>query len=221
MYNVRRLLLTWPLPGVVRNYTINLESNVNMYKGNFLISKSQLLHEQSTYQSNIFDRPAWYVIHTHSRHEAKVESSLLQKGMEVFLPRIEVRSRRKDRKFLLNVPLFPGYLFVHTILEPKDYYEIIRLRSVVRILGRTFCPTPVPRETVDSLKTILSSNRTYYPGTHLKCGMEVCIMEGPLAGIVGVILKKRNKKRQLVVEVDLFQRSVAVELDDETVEPWS
>jgi transcriptional antiterminator NusG len=183
--------------------------------------KSHPLHGQPIYQGRTPGEAAWYVVHTHSRHEARVESALLQKGLEIFLPRIKVRSRRQDRKLLLNVPLFPGYLFVHAALEPTVYYEIIKLRSVVRILGGTAAPSPVPRETVDSIRTIVSSNRPYYPGAHLKCGMKVCILEGPLAGTVGVILKRRDKKRRLVVAVDLFQRSVAVELDDETVEPWS
>jgi transcriptional antiterminator NusG len=178
-------------------------------------------HQQPIYQGKLVDEPAWYVVHTYSRHEARVESALLLKGLEIFLPRIEVRSCRQDRKLLLNVPLFPGYLFVHTVIEPTVYYEIIKLRSVVRILGGTAAPCPVPRETVDSIKTIVSSNRPYYPAAHLNCGMKVCILEGPLAGTVGVIIKRRDKKRRLVVAVDLFQRSVAVELDDETVEPWS
>lgn len=172
-------------------------------------------------QSNLPDEPAWYIIHSRSRHEAKVESALQQKGLEVFLPRITVRSRRQDRKLLLQVPLFPGYLFVHTVLEPAAYYDIIKLKSVVRLLGGKAGPSPVSSETVDSIRTIVESDRPYYPGAHLKCGMKVCIMEGPLAGTVGVILKRRNKKRSLVVAVELFQRSVAVELEDEAVEPWS
>lgn len=46
-------------------------------------------------------------------------------------------------------------------------------------------------------------------------------LEGPLAGVIGIILKRREKKRRLVVAVELFQRSVAVELEDEAVAPYS
>lgn len=47
----------------------------------------------------------WYVIHTSSRHEVKVEVGLTMKGLEVFLPRVMVRSRRRDRLRMLEVPL--------------------------------------------------------------------------------------------------------------------
>jgi transcriptional antiterminator NusG len=172
-------------------------------------------------QSNLPDEPAWYVIHSCSRHEVKIELALQQKGLEIFLPRITVRSRRQDRKLLLQVPLFPGYLFVHTVLEPATYYDIIKLKSVLRLLGGKSGPRPVAAETVASIRAIVGSDRPHHPGAFLDCGKKVCIMEGPLAGTIGVILQRRDKKRRLVVAVELFQRSVAVELEDEAVEPWS
>jgi len=164
---------------------------------------------------------AWYVIHARSRHEAKAESALQQKGLEIFLPRVVVRSRRCDRKLLLEVPLFPGYLFIHTTLDQVTYYDILKLKSVVRILGGTTGPSPLSAETVDSIKTITNSDRPYYPGRYLKRGMKVRIVEGPLAGTVGIIQERRDKRRCLVVAVELFRRAVNVELEDESVEPWS
>lgn len=172
-------------------------------------------------QSIISEEPAWYIIHSYSRHEGKVESGLQHQGLEIFLPRITVRSCRRDRKRLLEVPLFPGYLFVHTVLEPAAYYAIIRSKSVVRLLGGRSGPKPVPDETVNSIKAIVESDRPYYPGPYLTRGMKVCIVEGPLMGAVGIIQARREKKRRLVVTVELFHRAVMVEVEDEAVEPWS
>jgi transcription antitermination factor NusG len=163
----------------------------------------------------------WYVIHTRSRHEAKVESALQQRGLEIFLPRVVIRSRRRDRKLLLEMPLFPGYLFVHTTLEHLTLYDIIKLKSVVRLLGGTTGPSPLSSETVDSIKTIINSDRPYYPGPYLKQGMKVRIVDGPLAGTVGIIQERRQKNRRLVVVVELFRRAVTVELEDEALDPWS
>ena len=171
---------------------------------------------------DVNQNPAWYVIHARHQHEAKVELALQRKGLEVFLPRITVRSRRRDRKLLLEVPLFPGYLFVHSSLDHQSYYEIIRQKSVVRLLGgKSGLPTPVPAEVVASINAIVDSHQPYYPWPYLQSGKKVCIMEGPLAGIVGVIVRTLDKKRRLVVAVELFQRSVAVELEEEVVEPWN
>lgn len=168
------------------------------------------------------ENPAWYVIHARHQHEAKVELALQRKGMEVFLPRITVRSRRRDRKLLLQVPLFPGYLFVHGALNDQRYYEIIKQKSVVRLLGgKSGLPTPVPAGVVASINAIVESRQPYYPWPYLLPGKQVRIMDGPLAGTVGVIVKTADKKRCLVVAVELFQRSVAVKLAEEAVEPWS
>jgi transcription antitermination factor NusG len=168
------------------------------------------------------ENPAWYAIHVRHQHEAKVELALQRKGLEVFLPRITVRSRRRDRKLLIEVPLFPGYLFVHGILDDQRYYEIIKQKSVVRLLGgKSGLATPVPTEVVASIHAIVDSHQPYYPWPYLQSDKKVCIMEGPLAGTVGVIVRTLDKKRRLVVAVKLFQRSVAVELEAEAVELWS
>jgi transcription termination/antitermination protein NusG len=169
----------------------------------------------------VAERAAWYVIHARSRHEAKVALALQQKEFEIFLPRITVRSRRQDRRQFLKVPLFPSYLFVNTVLEPVIYHEIIKLPGVVRLLGVNGRPSPVSTEKVESIKAIVESDRPYYPWVYLGEGKQVRILDGPLAGTIGLILRRREKKRRLLVAVELFQRSVAVELEDEAVEAYS
>lgn len=162
----------------------------------------------------------WYVIHTRSKHEAKVELALRQKGLEIFLPRITVRSRRQDRRLFVQVPLFPGYLFVQTVLQPHVYYEVIKHPGVIRLLGINPRLGTVPQEQVDSIKAIVASKRPYAPWPYLRQGRQVRIMEGPLTGTIGVILRRKERRQRLIVAVELFQRSVVVELEDEAVEPW-
>jgi transcription termination/antitermination protein NusG len=162
--------------------------------------------------------PAWYVVHTHSRQEAKVEWGLQARGVEVFLPRITVRSRRRDRCQLREVALFPGYLFVYTDLSPVLYGEIIRHRHVVRILGSKGSCTQVPAETVTSIQSILNSGKPFYPWPGLVPGRRVQVMAGPLAGAVGTIRRLKPGKQRLVVGVELLGQSVAVDLEEESVE---
>lgn len=161
---------------------------------------------------------AWYVIHTYSRQETKVERHLQNRGLEVFLPRINVRSRRQDRFRLLEVPLFTGYLFVQADLSTPVYYDIVRNSGVVRILGLKRQCTPVPAETVFSLQQMVASNLTLDPWPRLVKGRRVTIVEGPLAGSTGVILRTKDGRRRLVVAVDLLGRAVAVDFAGEAVE---
>lgn len=160
----------------------------------------------------------WYVIHTCSRHEVKVEAGLIRKGLEVFLPRVTVRSRRRDRLQMLQAPLFTGYLFVHTDLNDWAHYNIIRNQGVVRILGVKGQYTPVPEETVDSIQVLVNSGQPIFPWSKLTPGKEVRVVDGPLKGAKGVILRYKLGKSRLVVGVELLGRSVCAELAEETVE---
>lgn len=162
----------------------------------------------------------WYVIHTCCHHEARVEERLRKKGLEVFLPRYSMASRRRDRKKVLHVPLFPGYLFVQDVLETPIYYDILRFSGVVRILASGGRLQPVPRETIASIKLALASDRPFYPHRCLQKGKRVRVAEGPLAGVTGIIVETREKRRKVVIEVELFRRAMAVELDDEALESW-
>ena len=162
----------------------------------------------------------WYVIHTRCHHEVRVEELLRQRGLEVFLPRFTQPSRRRDRKIILRLPLFPGYLFVQDVLETTTYHGIIKLPGVVRILANGGGLQPVPQETIESIRLALAVDRPYYPHRYLEKGLRVRVAEGPLAGVVGMIVGVKEKKRKVVIEVDLFQRAVAVELENEAVEPW-
>ncbi len=161
----------------------------------------------------------WYVIHTRGRHEAKVEGLLGHKGLKIFLPRVTRPSRRQDRRLLIDLPLFPGYVFVQADLDQITYLSIIRVAGVVRILGVNGRLTPVPQETIDAIQAMIASGRPYQPHRFLSRGAWVRIIDGPLAGIVGFILNRHEKKRKLVVSVELFRRSVSVELEDDAVEP--
>jgi transcription antitermination factor NusG len=170
--------------------------------------------------SQVNDKRHWFVIQTQSRHEEKVETTLGRRGLEIFLPRVTYPSRRRDRKVILKAPLFPGYLFLHAELDPVTFHHVIRVDGIVRLLGNG-SPTPLAAGVMSSIKSIVEGDRPFYPWRYLEKGKQVRVIDGPLAGAVGTIVGKKEKKRRLVVAVDLFKRSVAVELDDDAVERWS
>ncbi len=163
---------------------------------------------------------AWYVVHTCCHHESRVEGRLRQIGLEVFLPRLTVVRRWQDRKKVLQIPLFPGYLFVHDVLETPTHYDIIKLPGVVRLLATKGRLETVSPETIESIKLTVASDRPYYPYRYLLKGKWVRVVEGPLAGVIGIIREHKDQKRKVIVEVELFRRAMAVELADEAVELW-
>ncbi|MES0362654.1 MAG: transcription termination/antitermination NusG family protein, partial [Desulfobacteria bacterium] len=80
-------------------------------------------------------QPAWYVAHTRSRFEQVVLDGFDRKSLEAFLPKITAMSKRLDRRKKIRVPLFPGYIFIRSDLNPHERIEIVKTTGVVRLVG--------------------------------------------------------------------------------------
>jgi transcription termination/antitermination protein NusG len=163
--------------------------------------------------------PAWYVLHTRSRFETVVYDGLLKKSKEVFLPKVRVRSKRRDRKLMIDLPLFPGYLFVRSDLEPRDHLDILKTVGVVRLIGNKEGPLAVPEDTIHSLRIMVTAQQEIQTGFQLKQGDPVMVMTGPFAGIQGVFVRYRGRDRgRVVVNIDALGQFAAVEIDADEVE---
>lgn len=160
----------------------------------------------------------WYALHTRSRFEQKVYEGLCGKSLEAFLPRIQVMSRRKDRRKKILVPLIPGYVFVRSILEPAEYYHILKTVGVVRMISFKGRPVPADDQEISSLMILDGTDRTVQNRTYMRKGERVMIMDGPLKGLVGFYLRHKGKSDRVVVSVELLQRSLEVEIEDWALE---
>lgn len=160
---------------------------------------------------------AWYAIHTKSRFENVVTDGLKKKNLEVFLPKIRVRSRRRDRKMMIWAPLFPGYVFVRTSLNPYQQIEVLKTTGVVRFIGNLDGPVSVPDADVDSLKIMVSSEEPVATGTRFKKGDRVMVISGPFAGVIGTFSRYRGKER-VIVNIDALGQFAAVDVLEDEVE---
>ncbi len=160
---------------------------------------------------------SWYVLHTKSRFENIVNKGLIKKSMEVFLPKVQVRSKRRDRKVMIRMPLFPGYLFVKTNLDPYEHVEIVKTVGAVRLVGNKDGPIPVISETVESLKIIVSGGNTVSTGTRFRKGQRVVVVSGLLTGVIGTFARYGGKGR-VVVDVVALGQYASVEVDEEDIE---
>ncbi|MBT8364535.1 MAG: UpxY family transcription antiterminator [Deltaproteobacteria bacterium] len=159
----------------------------------------------------------WYVLHTKSRHEKVVNEGLLKKSIEVYLPLVTVRSKRRDRKLMIRVPLFPGYLFVKTDLHPHTHLEVVKTAGAVRLLGNKKGPLAVADETIASLQIMVESNHPVTTGHRLKTGDSVMVVHGPFAGVVGTFVRYGGKGR-VIVNIEALGQYAAVEVDEEDIE---
>jgi transcription termination/antitermination protein NusG len=157
----------------------------------------------------------WYVVHTRSRHEYKVNTRLIQKNLTTFLPEIESWSKQKDRRKKILTPLFPGYVFAETsFLDNETKLIILKTAGVVRILGKkeNSEPVAVPDNKIDAIRRFVNTKTEIFTLQFPREGEPARIIDGPFAGIEGTVINRNVEKELFVVSIDLLQRSVAIKL---------
>jgi transcriptional antiterminator NusG len=139
-------------------------------------------------------------------------------GIEVFLPAVERLSKWKDRNKLIQIPLFPCYIFVHTTNNHRDRLAVLKTKGVIRFLGVVSGePESIPEEQIVSLKKVVESKATFDPYPYLREGQKVRIKTGPLVGVEGILIEKSGQHR-LVLSVDILCQSTSVSVQAADVE---
>ncbi len=154
----------------------------------------------------------WYAVHVKSRHEFVAAGELVRKEIEVFAPSIQKLRQWKDRKKLVEFPLFPGYVFVHVPAFPGAFVEVLKTRGIAGFVTlEPGSPAKVDSNEIDSLRLMIGSgiDIDVYPG--LKEGAKVRVIRGPLINAEGVLIKKIDEF-VFVVNVNILGRSVAVKI---------
>jgi transcription antitermination factor NusG len=162
--------------------------------------------------------PPWYALQVRARAESSVEWCLRNKGYETFLPSIKQSRRYFDRLKVINVAVFPGYLFCR--LDIRRRLPILTTPGVGRIVGRGGVPEPVLECEVESLIAMVRSGVAAQPWPYMHSGDRVRIAFGAFAGTEGILVSEKGLDR-LVVSVTLLQRSVAFEIERSWVQPAS
>jgi transcription antitermination factor NusG len=159
---------------------------------------------------------AWHALMVKHQHERTIEMALNEKGFETFSPTYRARRQWSDRTKEIDLPLFAGYVFCRFPFEAKG--RVLNTPAVSRVVQFGGTAAPIPDAEIEAIRTILTSRFPARPWPHLKAGDPVRIERGPLRGVVGVLLKEKDTF-QIIVSVELLQRSVAVEMDASDVVP--
>lgn len=160
----------------------------------------------------------WYAGYTAARHEKRVAQHLTQRGVEHFLPLYETIHRWNNGRHRVQLPLFPGYVFVRIALQ--DRLRVIEVPGFVRLVGFNGLAYPLPEADINKMKEALTKGILAEPYPYLTAGTRVEIRSGPLQGMKGILLRRQNKYR-FVISVDLIMRSMVVEVEAGDVVPVS
>jgi len=157
----------------------------------------------------------WFTVYTCANHEKTVAKCFDARSVEHFLPTYTSVARWKDRRVKLDLPLFPGYLFVR--LQAGERLRVVEVPGVVRLVGFNGQPYPVPDVEIESLRTGIQNALRFMPHPYLNVGSRIRVKHGPLEGIEGILLRRKNVYR-IVVSLHVIARSAAVEIDAADVE---
>jgi transcription elongation factor/antiterminator RfaH len=181
------------------------------------------IHQVTTWPQAIPDlaatasRTNWYALQTRSRHEKFVSYHLQSRRISCYLPVISEVHRWSDRRKRVEVPLFPGYVFVQIAPTNEERVRVLRTDGVVGFVGHSPAGTPIPEEEIDSVRTLVDQKVPWVTHPFLQVGQRIRIRGGALDGVEG-IFQSRNGEDALVVSVNAIQRSLSVSIRGYNIE---
>lgn len=157
----------------------------------------------------------WYAVYTCANHERRVAEQFRLRGIEHFFPQYESVRKWKDRTVRLQMPLFPGYVFVQMVLAHR--FGVLQVPGVARLVGFDGQPAAVPEDDLLRVREFLRRGFRAEPHRILKVGRRVRVRSGPLEGMEGIVARRKNG-RKLVISFELIQQAMAVEIGADELE---
>ena len=158
----------------------------------------------------------WYALHIRSRHEKRVAERLGSQSLETFLPLHRSRHTWKNGVHVdVDLPLFPCYLFARA--SAHDRRRLLQHPGVLGFAASSSSPTVIPDEEISVLRTATERLKAE-PHPYLHNGDAVRIVAGPLAGMSG-ILTRRKQEYRVVLSIEAIMRSIVVEVSEFDIEP--
>ena len=157
----------------------------------------------------------WYALYTKHRHEKVIARNLTYKGFETFVPLYEAARNWKDRVKQIYMPLFPCYVFFRGDLERRP--DIVKIPGIFSLVSNGGRPTAILASEIESIRRAAGSGARLEPHPFLSCGDRVRVKCGPLAGIEGILVRKKSVYR-LVLTVEMLGKAAALEVDAVLIE---
>ena len=161
--------------------------------------------------------PAWFAVQTGYRCEQRLAQGLGAKGFEIYLPLLREVHQWKDRRKVVDVPAFSGYLFVRCEPSLRNRVKVLETGGAIRLLGGNHAPSAVPDIEIQTLRLTLTSGVECTRCDALTPGALVRVVRGPLTGAIGRLMRIKNNIR-LVVAISTVSRAVSAELGLSDVE---
>ena len=152
---------------------------------------------------------SWYALYTRHQHEKMVDQVLTHKGFNTFLPLYATTHTWKDRSKALTLPLFPCYVFLKGGIDRR--LHILTTPGIFGLVSSAGQPAVIPDVEIEAIRRVVESGARVETHPYLTCGNRVRVTSGPLTGIEGILVRKKNISR-LVLSVELLGTAAAIEV---------
>lgn len=158
----------------------------------------------------------WYALVVQPKHEKAVDEYLRRRGLAALCPTYQARKCWSDRIKVVDLPLFAGYVFAcFSYAQRIVALGTVGVRSIV---GFGSTPQPIPEAEIAALQSIRISGLPTRPWPYFQAGQRVRVVKGCLAGLEGILAREKDLFR-VVVRVEMLMRSIAVEVERDSIAP--
>ena len=158
----------------------------------------------------------WFAVFTVPQNERAVIRQFDLRQIESFLPTYETTRVWKNRQRVkVAAPLFPTYVFAR--IGNAERVRALRSPGVLRIIGNSQGPVPIPDSEIAFLRSDFCRNRVE-PYQELVVGERVRVKGGPMQGLEGTLIRKKSSLR-FVLTLELINQHAAIEVAADELEP--
>ena len=152
----------------------------------------------------------WIVVRSKPRSEKIAYTQLIVRGIEAYLPLLKERRKWSDRKKWVEFPLFSSYLFAR--VEIKNSIFVLQTHGVSSLVKFGEEIAIVQDEVIAAIKLAIDGGYQLTPAEYFVAGNAVEVIEGPMAGVKGIVVKLKGKDR-LVIKIDAIQQALSIDID--------
>jgi len=153
----------------------------------------------------------WYLLQTKPNGHSKAYENLKRQGFSVFLPLI-TKTFKKNGKFLdYKVPLFPGYIFMGSSINPIPWKSVNATRSISKVVTLDGVYRPINKSIIEGLKYRCDKNGIIQRLDEIMPGDRIKIERGPFSDFICNVGNVSEGNRAWVL-IKLLNQQTRVEI---------
>ena len=161
----------------------------------------------------------WYAVQTKPHQETWAMNNLIERGLEVYLPRYAKRRRHARRVEMVKAAFFPGYLFVRVDFDMISSRAISMAPGVVRIVAFGAERAPVRDRIIAALRAREDERGLIrMRADDFAAGETVRVEDGAFGDQVGLCCGVRDGERVMVL-FQLLGRAVRATVPANALRP--